>query len=314
MAKVDTTQKRVVATITNGSGTSRLDSLIIDTASQQAIEAVNQALAEVEKLNISVDPTADSLARRTTYGEVLTAEPTCCSSAISRQYLEVFITALLERLNLGGHHCCGDAVKLRYDGDGNVVTDIGYAKDDSTTLVITFGKTVSDDDLQQGVYRIVQTKAELEELAETDLADGTKVYVIEEDKEYRWLNNEWIVVASMPTLLPVEGVIYGLTSDGWVEISTKLSSVEELQEKYTELETRVEQVEAGNIELNAASSTTIGGILSTELTVEDGTDYYVSVGEDGTAKVTVAKPTAEELLEILNSSSGLVLDGGTAST
>ena len=107
----------------------------------------------------------------------------------------------------------------------------------------------------RGTYVVVNTVDEANLIPLGSRVDGTLVYVLDTDTEYRWKDGDWEVIPKAFSDAPVDGKIYARQNGLWTvievdSIENDLESVkEELSQKantsdLTNLQTQIDKVEA----------------------------------------------------------------------
>ena len=91
----------------------------------------------------------------------------------------------------------------------------------------TIQNYVTESTWIKGTFVVVKTLEERNCLPKGPKVDGTTVYVVDEDREYRWLNNKWNMLPPGFFDAPQDGKLYARMDGQWVEVTIDLKPIEE---------------------------------------------------------------------------------------
>lgn len=91
----------------------------------------------------------------------------------------------------------------------------------------TIQNYVTESTWIKGTFVVVKTLEERNCLPKGPKVDGTTVYVVDEDREYRWLKNKWNMLPPGFFDAPQDGKLYARMDGQWVEVTIDLKPIEE---------------------------------------------------------------------------------------
>lgn len=100
---------------------------------------------------------------------------------------------------------------------------------------------VTESKWVKGTYIVVQDLDEKELLPTNILVDGTRIYVVSEDREYRWASSDWVPLPKGFFDAPVDGRVYARQNGNWTEVKFDTTNIEQqIQDLYTQVSSKAD--------------------------------------------------------------------------
>lgn len=100
---------------------------------------------------------------------------------------------------------------------------------------------VTESKWVKGTYIVVQDLDEKELLPTDILVDGTRIYVVSEDREYRWTSGDWVPLPKGFFDAPVDGRVYARQNGNWTEVKFDTTNIEQqIQDLYTQVSSKAD--------------------------------------------------------------------------
>lgn len=100
---------------------------------------------------------------------------------------------------------------------------------------------VTESKWVKGTYIVVQDLDEKELLPTDILVDGTRIYVVSEDREYRWASGDWVSLPKGFFDAPVDGRVYARQNGNWTEVKFDTTNIEQqIQDLYTQVSSKAD--------------------------------------------------------------------------
>lgn len=100
---------------------------------------------------------------------------------------------------------------------------------------------VTESKWVKGTYIVVQDLDERELLPTDILVEGTRIYVVSEDREYRWTSGDWVSLPKGFFDAPVDGRVYARQNGNWTEVKFDTTNIEQqIQDLYTQVSSKAD--------------------------------------------------------------------------